>query len=82
MQKLAFDAFWTGWPFGHDLTDNKSLVAFIFWVIALVVMKKNRENRLWPILASIVLLAIFLIPHSVLGSETDFTKEKQIESTK
>jgi hypothetical protein len=82
MQKLAFDAFWTGWPFGHDLTDNKSLVAFIFWVIALVVMKKNRENRLWPILASIVLLAIFLIPHSVLGSETDFTKEKQIETTK
>jgi hypothetical protein len=45
-------------------------------------MKKNRENRLWPILASIVLLAIFLIPHSVLGSETDFTKEKQIETTK
>ncbi|MEI7499936.1 MAG: hypothetical protein WCK84_05750 [Bacteroidota bacterium] len=82
MQKIAFGAFWTGWPFGHDLTDNKSLVAFIFWVIALVVMRKNRENRLWPILASIVLLAIFLIPHSVLGSEIDFTQEQQIETTK
>jgi len=25
VQKFAFDAFWTGWPFGHDLTDNKTL---------------------------------------------------------
>ena len=23
VQKYAFDAFWTGWPFGTDLTDNK-----------------------------------------------------------
>ncbi len=77
VQKFAFDAYWTGWPFGHDLTDNKSLVAFIFWAIALFVMKKNRENRLWPIVASIVLLAVFMIPHSVLGSEIDFTKEQK-----
>jgi len=82
MQKLAFDAFWTGWPFGHDLTDNKSLLAFIFWVIALVMMKKNRENRLWPIIASIVLLVVFLIPHSVLGSEIDFTKDQKTETTR
>ena len=82
VQKFAFDAYWTGWPFGHDLTDNKSLVAFIFWFIALVVMKKNRENRLWPIIASIVLLAVFMIPHSVLGSEIDFTKIPQPPTTK
>jgi len=82
VQKFAFDAYWTGWPFGHDLTDNKSIVAFIFWVIALVVMNKNRENRLWPIVASIVLLIVFLIPHSVLGSETDFTREQKTETTK
>ena len=77
VQKYAFDAYWTGWPFGHDLTDNKSLVAFIFWVIALVIIKKNRENKLWPIIASVVLLVVFLIPHSVLGSEIDFTKENE-----
>ncbi|MCK9219486.1 MAG: hypothetical protein PHF97_03140 [Bacteroidales bacterium] len=76
VQKFSFNAYWTGWPFGHDLTDNKSLVAFIFWVIALVVMKKHRENRLWPVLASIVLLVVFLIPHSVMGSEIDYTKEQ------
>jgi hypothetical protein len=82
VQKFAFDAYWTGWPFGHDLTDNKSIVAFLFWVIALVVLKKNRENKVWPIIASIVLLVVFLIPHSVLGSETDFTKEQKTESTR
>jgi hypothetical protein len=79
VQKYAFDAYWTGWPFGHDLTDNKSLVAFIFWVIALIVLHKNRENKIWPIVAAIVLLIVFLIPHSVLGSEIDFTKEQQTE---
>jgi hypothetical protein len=82
VQKFAFDAYWTGWPFGHDLTDNKSIVAFIFWVIALAVLSKNRENRLWPIVASVVLLVVFLIPHSVLGSEIDFTKDQKIETTK
>src|SRR5665811_2160622 len=23
---------WTGWPFGGDWTDNKTLFAFVFWV--------------------------------------------------
>ncbi len=82
VQKFAFDAYWTGWPFGNDLTDNKSIIAFIFWVIALVVMKKNRENKLWPIVASIVLLVVFMIPHSMFGSEIDFTKVPKTETVK
>ena len=72
MQKYAFGAYWTGWPFGGDLTDNKTLVAFIAWVIAFFVLRKNKENRFWPVFAAIVTLAIFLIPHSVLGSEFDY----------
>jgi hypothetical protein len=82
VQKFAFDAYWTGWPIGHDLTDNKSLVAFIFWAIALFVMKKNRENKIWPVVASIVLLVVFMIPHSMLGSEIDFTKDQKIQTPK
>lgn len=73
VQKYAFDAYWTGWPFGQDLTDNKTLVAFIFWVIAFFRLSRNRKNYKWAIIASIVLLVIFLIPHSVLGSEIDYT---------
>jgi hypothetical protein len=74
MQKYAFGAFWTGWPFGQDLTDNKTLVSMIIWIITLFVLRKNRDNRVWPIIAFAVMLIVFLIPHSVLGSEIDFTK--------
>ncbi|MEI8201494.1 MAG: hypothetical protein WCH34_00665 [Bacteroidota bacterium] len=73
MQKYAFGAFWTGWPFGHDLTDNKTAVAMLFWIIAIVKMWKNRENKKWAIIASVVLILVYLIPHSVLGSEIDYT---------
>jgi len=74
MQEYAFGAFWTGWPFGHDLTDNKTLVALIFWIIAYVKLRKNPSNRSWPIIAAIVMIAVFIIPHSVLGSEIDYTQ--------
>ena len=74
MQKYAFGAYWTGWPFGHDLTDNKTAVALLFWAIAVFKLWKNKENRKWAIIASIVLIAVYLVPHSVLGSELDYTK--------
>ncbi len=78
VQYYAFGVYWTGWPFGHDLTDNKTLIALIFWVIALFVLRKRPANRFWPIFASIVLLLVYLIPHSVLGSEIDHTKATKI----
>jgi len=72
VQWYAFGDLWTGWPFGGDWTDNKTLVAFVFWVITFFVLRKNKENRLWPIIAFIVLLAIYMIPHSMGGSELDY----------
>lgn len=83
VQKYAFDAYWTGWPFGHDLTDNKSIVAFLFWVGGLYALHKNREAKLWPVIAAIALLVVFSIPHSMLGSEIDYTKEAPaVETTR
>ncbi len=73
MQKYAFGAYWTGWPFGHDLTDNKSLVALIFWIFALYKLYKNPTNKWAPFLAAVIMIGVFLIPHSVLGSELDYT---------
>jgi hypothetical protein len=75
MQKYAFGEFWTGIPFGWDLTDNKTLIALIFWIIA-VVMNRKKERPLYTILAAAVLLVIFSIPHSVLGSELDYSSGK------
>ena len=71
VQKYAFGDFWTGWPFGGDWTDNKTIVAWIFWLIAFIVLRKKPQNRLWPIIAMLVLFSIYLIPHSMGGSELD-----------
>jgi len=74
VQKYAFGAFWTGWPVGSDLTDNKTAVAFIFWLFAFFMGRKGRSARGWVITAAVVTLAIYLIPHSMLGSELDYSK--------
>lgn len=74
MQKYAFGAFWTGVPFGIDLTDNKTLIAVIGWIIALIAVKKSANPKKWIIFASILMFVVYLIPHSVLGSELDYNE--------
>jgi len=69
VQKFAFGYFWTGFPLGTDLTDNKTLFIFIIWVITLVIYKKKPYILS---LAAILTLLIYLIPHSLLGSELDY----------
>ena len=74
IQYYAFGAFWTGFPFGHDLTDNKVLIAFIGWLLALIAVYKFKNPKPWIIFASILMFIIFLIPHSLLGSELDYSE--------
>ncbi len=74
VQKFAFGAYWTGWPVGNDLTDNKTAVAMIFWIIAVWRLRKHPEARGWVIAAALITLIVFGIPHSVLGSEFDYTQ--------
>ena len=69
VQKYAFGEFWTGVPFGYDLTDNKTLIALIGWLLALWRLKKNPKARGAVLSAAILMLAVYLIPHSVMGSE-------------
>jgi len=77
IQKFAFGEFWTGIPFGKDLTDNKILVAFILWIIAF--FANIKKERPWlAVVASIVYLAINMIPHSLLGSELDYESGKVV----
>jgi hypothetical protein len=72
MQKFAFDAWWTGFPLGKDLTDSKTLFAMLAWVVALVAGRGGRKNRGWVLAASVMTLIVFLIPHSLLGSELKY----------
>jgi len=75
VQEYAFGDLWTGIPFGWDLTDNKTLIAFIFWLVALIGTRKSRRRYL-TVIASIILFLIYTIPHSMFGSELDYTTGK------
>ncbi|MGD2295498.1 MAG: hypothetical protein PVF22_06645 [Candidatus Aminicenantes bacterium] len=77
VQKFAFGDWWTGFPLGFDLTDNKTLIAMVGWMVALIAGRKGRPARGWILAAAVLTLVIFLIPHSLLGSELDYS---QLES--
>jgi hypothetical protein len=79
VQKYAFGAYWTGFPLGGDWTDNKMLVMWLVWVIAFIVVgirtgKRPQLDRAVVILAALVMIAVYLIPHSTRGSELDYSK--------
>jgi len=74
VQKFAFGEFWTGFPFGTDLTDSKTLLAMIGWIAALIAGRGGKPARWWVLGASILLMAVYLIPHSLLGSELDYSQ--------
>lgn len=72
VQFFAFGDLWTGVPFGWDLTDNKTLIGLIFWIFA-VIMNRKSEKPVYTIIAAVMLLIVFSIPHSLFGSELNYT---------
>jgi hypothetical protein len=74
----TFGVLWEGYPFGYDITDNKTQVLFIFWLVSLLLAwgsftgtgeGKDRLGRrafAAAILVSfLVSLALFILPHSI-----------------
>jgi hypothetical protein len=78
VQKYAFNEWWTGIPFGWDLTDNKTLIAILAWLLALVMIRK-KSAKLWIIAASLITIVIFTIPHSLYGSQLNQETGKIIQ---
>lgn len=76
VQLYAFDALWTGWPMGTDLTDNKTGIALLAWIVAAVAQRKFRRPNAWVLGAAIVTFVVYLIPHSLFGSEIDYTAKE------
>lgn len=75
VQKFAFGALWTGVPFGWDLTDNKTLLMWLAWLLACLVPELKgmaRARRCLVLAASVVMLAVYVIPHSLAGSQLDY----------
>lgn len=82
VQKHAFGEYWTGFPYGGDFTDNKTLILWLTWVIALILIgvkqkKKETKSRIIVLVASIVMTIVYLIPHSMGGSTLDYEKVDQ-----
>jgi hypothetical protein len=78
VQKYAFGELWTGVPFGWDLTDNKTLIATLFWIVA-VIMNRKKERPAYTLIAAVITLVVFSIPHSLFGSELDVSSGKVIQ---
>ena len=75
VQHAAFGPWWAGFPYGTDLTDNKTLLSFLFFVAALATMKWKYNK--WVVgLAVLFMIVIFSIPHSTYGSEYDYTTQQ------
>jgi hypothetical protein len=79
VQKYAFGALWTGFPFGYDLTDNKMLIMWLVWLAACSVVgfrprESEKASRTAVVMATLVMIAVYLIPHSLHGSQLDYDK--------
>jgi len=78
VQKFAFGAYWTGWPFGEDLTDNKTLFMWFGWVVLAIVFtlrsswRRSDAGRIATLLVALVMLTVYMIPHSLRGSQLDY----------
>ncbi|MBN2184888.1 MAG: hypothetical protein JW746_06130 [Candidatus Krumholzibacteriota bacterium] len=78
LNRQRFGPVWEGFPFGYDITDNKTQLMFIFWLITIILSwssfigkdeKADRVGRkgfaIAVLTSFIISLAIFLIPHSL-----------------
>lgn len=84
VQKYAFGAYWTGFPFGYDLTDNKTLACWVGWVLSAAAVRAVLGLRAsWArglvIVSTLIMLSIYLIPHSLRGSQVDYAKLDQLQ---
>ncbi len=77
VQRDAFGEYWTGFPWGYDLTDNKTLIMWAVWIAAVALLGGGSKRvgvaaRAAVLVAALVMTAVYLIPHSLRGSELDY----------
>ena len=72
---LAFGVGWGGIPIGWDITDNKTVILFIFWLFTFILARRGLKGERMVIskkaymslaLASLIVTFVaFVIPHSI-----------------
>ena len=78
MNYFAFGVLWEAFPFGRDVTDNKSQIMILFWLVTLFLVKgtlwgKDDSRNLvsgsgyatWVFVSFVATLLILAIPHSL-----------------
>lgn len=78
MNHFAFGVLWEAFPFGRDVTDNKSQIMFLFWLVTLIMVKgtflgkgesKNfitgRGYSTLVIVSFVATMIILAVPHSL-----------------
>ena len=70
----AFGGWWSGFPLGGDLTDSKTLIAVVVWIAAAIAVGRSKVEKAWVVLAALVTLAVFAIPHSWAGGEPTYAQ--------
>ncbi len=78
MNYYAFDVVWEGVPFGTDATDNKTQLLFVYLLFMALICRRSMARKVlgkdlysrravarFGIMAFFLLLAIYLIPHSI-----------------
>jgi hypothetical protein len=74
----AFGVIWEGYPFGYDITDNKTQIMFVFWLVSLLLVRGSfmgkgeemdtlgeRGFAAAVIVSFIVSILLFIVPHSL-----------------
>lgn len=74
----AFGILWEGFPFGYDVTDNKTQIMFVFWIVTSLLAAGSvfkgdegsdklgaRGFAIAVIVSVLVSIGVFLIPHSL-----------------
>ncbi len=75
----AYGVLWEAFPFGSDVTDNKGQIAFISWLVTLLLVKgtilRKDPSKNWVsekglstavIISFVITVAMYLIPHSLI----------------
>jgi len=80
---VAYQAFgqpWTGFPLGFNITDNKTLLIFLYWLVTLFLVKDTLFSKETPknlisgrafsilvLIGTISTIIIYFIPHSAFS---------------
>jgi len=67
MKHYAYGLLWAGPPRGLDSTDSKTLVLALAWLLPLILRARGRRARRWIVVAALLSLLAFLVPHSTFG---------------